>query len=675
MSEIQERERPDESTYDLDALPGEPGDGVELEPERPNKSASAVGQPLPRLWKTEPDPADEPDETDPKRPLTTTAKGGDEHKPTLKTASTPKAKPKPPKVKAKPRSTDDGDEKDKKVLVEDTPTFDTIEARQRARLIVGALGVFCLMLVGYIGYRILFGGSSAVDFSPEEPAIAQSGPAAGPSPDREAREARYMLSRAQEFAKRGQTDQAVGMLKRVVASYKATESAAEARAALERPRQNLPLFPDGPAVVAVRKPVGPPPAQATAPSVSHVAPPTATGPLAMGPAPVATSPAQPQAQPVPTPPPQAQPAPTPPPQAQPASPPQAQAQVAQSPPPQAQPTQPAPPSGPGQVAVLVPAPARGAAEMPAPAERADTGRDAAAPRALPQRVLPSGFKARVEAGLHESGWPLVIVGERDGGPMVLVPGGTFTMGNDSGEPVEAPSHTVRLSTFYIDQYEVTNRQFRTFLDDAHYRGQPPGKWLTEENLREGSAAAPAVRVSYRDAETFAIWAGKRLPTEAQWEMAARSTDGRRYPWGDQPIKWSRPREFRRVEPVMSFPEDVSAYGVFDMAGNVMEWTRDWYEPRYFAKIKDKVVENPTGPATQRQNSIQRVVKGGSKNEMVTARQGVDLDKRLPYLGFRCSLAVEGPEASAGISPHPVKPDAQPGTPPPGAGPPGGDVPF
>lgn len=158
-------------------------------------------------------------------------------------------------------------------------------------------------------------------------------------------------------------------------------------------------------------------------------------------------------------------------------------------------------------------------------------------------------------------------------------------------------------------------------------------------------------------------------------MAARSIDGRRYPWGDQAIKGLRPRDLRKIDPVMSFSDDASIYGVFDMAGNVEEWTRDWYDAKYFQKFADKIAENPTGPATQRINSIQRVVKGGSKNWTVTARQGVNIDKRLPYLGFRGSLAVEGPEASAGIAPRPVKPDAQPGAPPPGTGPTGGEMPF
>jgi formylglycine-generating enzyme len=315
-----------------------------------------------------------------------------------------------------------------------------------------------------------------------------------------------------------------------------------------------------------------------------------------------------------------------------------------------------------------------APEMPATVARADTGKPDLAPRGLAPRVLPPGFEAKVEAGVHESGWPLAILGKRDHSTMVLVPGGTFIMGSDRDEPDEAPAHTVRVSTFYIDQYEVTNHQFRTFLDERHYRGQPPGKWLTDEKLRDAPGAAPAVYVNYHDAEQFALWAGKRLATEAQWEMAARSGDGRRYPWGDQPVQWSRRREFHQVDPVMSFHEDVSPYGVFDMAGNTMEWVRDWYDPRYFEKMKGKIVEDPTGPPSKRFNSIQRVVKGGSKNWIVTGREGLDVDRRLPYLGFRCTLAVEGSEAAAGINPHPEK-AKKPSTLPAGNAPAGNTVPF
>ena len=261
---------------------------------------------------------------------------------------------------------------------------------------------------------------------------------------------------------------------------------------------------------------------------------------------------------------------------------------------------------------MPPAGPNGNAGPPADNERKVVGRVG--------RMLPPGFTAKPEAGLHESGWPMVIVGERDNATMVLVPGGTFSMGSDQGDPWARPAHFVQLSTYYIDQHEVTNRQFRTFLDDTHYHGQPPGKWLTDPKMRALADDAPAVFVSYQDAEEYAIWALKRLPTEAQWEMAARSVDGRRYPWGDEQVRWSRPRKLQQIDPVMAFPEDVSPYGVFDLAGNAVEWVRDWYDPAYYARLRDKTTLDPTGPPTKR-HGIQRVVKGSSKEWLMSAARG------------------------------------------------------
>jgi formylglycine-generating enzyme required for sulfatase activity len=287
------------------------------------------------------------------------------------------------------------------------------------------------------------------------------------------------------------------------------------------------------------------------------------------------------------------------------------------------------------------------------------------------RTLPPGFTARPEAGYHESGWPLVIVGERDHAPMMLVPGGTFLMGSDRGDADHGPAHAVQLSTYYIDRLEVTNRQFRAFLKDTKYHGQPPGKWLTDPKMLSVSEDAPAVFVSYQDAEEYAIWALKRLPTEAQWEMAARSPDNRRYLWGDQPIRWTR--RLQQIDPVMSVPEDVSPYGVFDLAGNAVEWVRDWFDPTYYGRLRDKTTLDPTGPPTK-QKGIQRVVKGTSKEWLMYDRQGMDSDRRSSYVGFRCSLAVEGGEASAIIAPRPPKPDTPPPGTPPGQGG-GNNIPF
>jgi formylglycine-generating enzyme len=260
----------------------------------------------------------------------------------------------------------------------------------------------------------------------------------------------------------------------------------------------------------------------------------------------------------------------------------------------------------------------------------------------PSRPLPAGYQARSGVGVHPSGWPLEIFGGRDGSMMVLVPGDSFVMGRDGGDPAEAPAHQVRVSTFYIDKHEVTNRQFDQFVKES---GERPER--TRSMAREGgkvslSEDSPVVMVSAKDARDYADWVGKRIPTEAQWEMAARGTDHRPYPWGPLPPVWERRREPHQIDPVMSFPSDLSPYGAYDMAGNALEWTRDWFDPKFFANSRGAIVEDPTGPSS-RPSSLQVTVKGGSKNWIVSAREGMKYESRLPFLGFRCSLPVEGPD--------------------------------
>lgn len=316
-----------------------------------------------------------------------------------------------------------------------------------------------------------------------------------------------------------------------------------------------------------------------------------------------------------------------------------------------------PPSRPPPKAVVDAAPnevqaTKGQAALVLPANPAEivvvppSARNTTSPSrtAIAARPLPKGFQANVEVGVHESGWPLMIVGDRDGAHMVLVPGGTFMMGNNDGQSSEKPAHEVRLSTYYIDQHEVTNHQFRVFLGEARYHGQPTaGKWLADQKSREEPETLPVGHVNFHDANAYAGWAGKQLPTEAQWEMAARSTEARRFPWGNEPAKWSRPRTVRQIDKVMSFPEDVSFYGAFDMAGNVQEWTKDWYDSKYFQQVAKTTVENPTGPSTRpRSRELPVVVKGGSKTWTLSYREGIPYDKRLSYIGFRCVLSVEGP---------------------------------
>jgi formylglycine-generating enzyme len=558
----------------------------ELEDEDPPepKSVNKAAQPMPRLWKVEPEPTEEESRSAKKgrsdRENEPSKKSGDANPSRAK----PKAKAKLAKAEVSSAADEDGE---KKVLIEETPTFDTYEARRRARLIMGALGVACVLLFGWSIYRVFLYDPVGLNVtsSVEPTAGSQSGPEAKLTRDQEAH---FMFNRAQDLAKDGRTDQAVAMLDRVIKVYKGTPTAGESKAAIDRVGKNLPLFSDRPLVIAEKEQPKTPP---------YMPPPTVLN----------ASPAQPQI------------------------------------------TQ-------GQVALVLPAnSAEAVVAPPTSAPRPGTSVVAVTPRSL-----PPGFQANHDAGIHESGWPMVIVGDRDGAPMFLVPGGTFSMGSNDGQPVETPVHQVRLSTYYIDQHEVTNRQFRTFLLESHYRGQPSGKWLTDDKARAEPEGSPVVHVNFHDTEAFATWAGKQLPTEAQWEMAARSTDGRRYPWGDEAVKWSRARVFRQIDPVMTFPEDKSPYGVLDMAANAQEWTTDVYDPRYYHLLTKTTADNPSGPTAGPRGRIpQHVVRGGAKNWSVTYREGVPADRRLSYLGFRCVLVVE----AQSTLPSPGNPTLPPGTPP------------
>ena len=177
--------------------------------------------------------------------------------------------------------------------------------------------------------------------------------------------------------------------------------------------------------------------------------------------------------------------------------------------------------------------------------------------------------------------------------MVLVPAGEFIMGTNRTDPEnthlkigtvkplykdQRPERKVHLDAFYIDQYEVTNLEYKKFIDATQFP-ELPGHW--EEGMYpEGEKDLPVTNVTWREALTYALWAGKRLPTEAQWEKAARGTDGRLFPWGDDYQKgWANVGVDGAKALVKggSFPKDVSPYNVHDLAGNVMEWTQSWYE--------------------------------------------------------------------------------------------------
>ena len=255
--------------------------------------------------------------------------------------------------------------------------------------------------------------------------------------------------------------------------------------------------------------------------------------------------------------------------------------------------------------------------------------------------LPEGFTPIEITGVSRSGLPWRIRGEVDGAVMALVPEGVFIQGTNSGDAQATPEHGVLLDAFYIDVREVTYARYEKFREAANEKTR----------VRRPSRAAidpqePVLGVTWAEAHAFALWAKKDLPTEAQWEKAARGPDGFRYPWGNGPTIWHRARAFGQIDKVATFRCDQSPYGVFDMAGNAREWCSDWYTEKYYTQLMAEAgstARNPTGPKASGGTSM-RVVKGGDPNWFVWARSGVAQSEHPNDVGFRCVLKLK-PAAS------------------------------
>jgi len=241
--------------------------------------------------------------------------------------------------------------------------------------------------------------------------------------------------------------------------------------------------------------------------------------------------------------------------------------------------------------------------------------------------------------------PELITWEKDGSEMAPIPAGSFEMGDAMNEPEDwmkrsKPMHTVQLDAFYMDVNEVTVGQFKKFLDQSGYSYV---RWNSFLAAYSPSDEHPMVFVNYYDARAYATWAGKRLPTEAEWEYAARGgLVGKRYPGGDEishddanylgtggKDKWGV------HAPVGSF--NANRYGLYDMAGNVYEWCMDWYSEDYYSKSP---AENPSGPSTGQY----RVVRGGYWRSLPNRLRVAHRSYYLPgngensTIGFRCVSA-------------------------------------
>ncbi|MBL6980339.1 MAG: SUMF1/EgtB/PvdO family nonheme iron enzyme, partial [Anaerolineales bacterium] len=235
-------------------------------------------------------------------------------------------------------------------------------------------------------------------------------------------------------------------------------------------------------------------------------------------------------------------------------------------------------------------------------------------------------------------------------PMILIPAGTFTMGQGSSH--NGPPHTVILSDYYIDQFEVSNASFAEFLNEIGNQREQGAPWLDVSSRAEGHLHQvegvwkpddgyddhPTVEVTWFGAKAYCDWRDARLPTEAEWEIAARGDNERQYPWGDEIDCDHANYQLCGIDetvPIDLYPQGASPYGVYNLAGNASEWTADWYG----AYPTEKVV-NPQGPVSSNQNA--RVVRGGSwySTNMFLGTYYRNSEfgplSSFPNLGFRCA---------------------------------------
>ena len=259
---------------------------------------------------------------------------------------------------------------------------------------------------------------------------------------------------------------------------------------------------------------------------------------------------------------------------------------------------------------------------------------------------------------------------RDPSPMVLVPAGFFPRGSmpSDGEPDEAPHRNLYLDAFYLDRFAVTVGQYRKCLEAKvcsvpdtakgcnwprqKKKPAPGDEGLEDEEepderseaLRLNMAQHPITCISYFQADEYCRWAGKRLPTEAEWEKAARGASGRKYPWGDRAPSCALANFFLHKKKycrskgetaaVADFSGVPSPYGAVQLSGNVYQWIKDWYGKGYYGKADER---NPLGPL----HGKYRVVRGGSwfspaVDLRATARGPLPPGMQLPYVGFRCA---------------------------------------
>lgn len=231
------------------------------------------------------------------------------------------------------------------------------------------------------------------------------------------------------------------------------------------------------------------------------------------------------------------------------------------------------------------------------------------------------------------------IAPKDGMILLYVPAGEFIMGSNDDDQNDNPEHKVNLKSFWIDQTDVTNAMYAKCHDAGGCKQLPSSTKSNTQAVYYGNPdfdSFPVIYVSWQAAKDYCKWADRRLPTEAEWEKAARGDDRRTYPWGNEPPNNDRLNFNHQVEDttkVGEYPDGASPYGALDMAGNVWNWVADWYEFSYYSKSR---TSNPPGPTT----ATEKVLRGGAWNytpEYATTTRRVQLDPSVTSydIGFRC----------------------------------------
>jgi len=282
----------------------------------------------------------------------------------------------------------------------------------------------------------------------------------------------------------------------------------------------------------------------------------------------------------------------------------------------------------------------GAAPLVDANNNSTTGRNPTSTVPTETLTLPKGFAALPGVENNpDTNLPLRIRGERDAVEMILIAPGVFLRGADVSDPSVSPRHTVLMEhAYYIDATEVTVGQYNAFRE--FYR-KTEGRKLDAPTNHDANPDLPAVGIKFFDAKYYAKWAGKELPTETQWERAARGDRGLNFPWGDGRPVFHLPRTTDQLDPVGTFPGDRTPLGVYDMAGNAREWCLDLFQADVYKKelaLGGGTVRDPVGPKSA-SGTKQQVVRGGNSDWAVWHRSAMPQNETEPDIGFRCVLNI------------------------------------